>query len=185
MKNLDTEELIHLAIYAASRDNHDDALGYLKQALEQQPDNSNAMLLIAAEYAEIGLYERAVENFDHAYQLDSGLKVAQLQAALLLIALDQLSQATIRLDPLVELGEQDCFGVFAKGLKHLIVEELADAKVCLQQGCELNAENIPLNDDMRRVIEQITERQTLIQQQNTVEAIESDSSDLLHSTYAH
>ena len=184
MDNLDAQELLHLAMFAASKENHDDALGYLKQALAQEETNPNITLMLAAEYAEIGMYERALEFFDKTILLAPELKVAQLQASLLLITLDRLEPAQTHLAELIELGEANYFGLFALGLQALIDEKLENAKAFLQKARELNQENLPLNDDINKIIEQIELR---LNQTNSDmnDDNEHDSNDLLMSTYKH
>ncbi len=189
MQNLDTQELLHLAIYAASKEHHDDALGYLKQAQIQEPDNSNAALLLATEYAEIGMYDRAIEKFEETLKLEPSKKIAQLQLSILLISLDELEKAEVQLASLKTLGASTSFGAFALGLQAMINEDLESARQYLIKGCDINTDILPLNDDIQRIIQQIDLRLThgadLPNDEKDGLESENDSSELLHSTYTH
>ena len=61
---LDSNELLHLAIAASRKDDHEKAIGHLKQALELAPDNARVHYFLGAEHAQIGLYERAMEGIE-------------------------------------------------------------------------------------------------------------------------
>jgi tetratricopeptide (TPR) repeat protein len=183
MHNLDAQELLHLAMYAASKDNHDDALGYIKQAQKQEPDNANITLMLAAEYAEIGMYDRAIEMFDMAVELDGELKVAQLQVGLLLITLNRLEEAKLRLVDLEALGEDDCFGAFALGLHELVDDNPINAKKLLEKGCVINQENLPLNDDIQRIINNLNEQLGSSSEIDKTDENQNESNEFLLSTY--
>ncbi len=180
MENLDTQELLHLAMFAASKDHHDDALTYLKQALKQEPKNPNVCLLLAAEYAEIGMYDRALEFFDSAERIDPNLKIAALQSSLLLISLDRLEEAKTKLEQLKTLDDTSYMGLFASGLLYLIEENFTSAHEQLTKGCLANQDNLPLNEDITKIIKQI-ENHNADNDNNEFEPEETNS--LLMSTY--
>lgn len=183
MQNLDSQELLHLAIFAASKDNHDDALGYLKQALLQEPENANVSLMLAAEYAEIGMYDRAIECYEKTIKLMPSLKVAQLQLSLLLITFDRLDDASLHIDQLCSLGEANYFAVFALGLKSLIKEDLRDAVSWLEKGCSINNENEPLNEDIKKIISEVETRLAQAHDNVTQPDNNVNSNERLLSTY--
>lgn len=80
---LDSEEYLHLAIHAAKQGLHHFALEYLHKSLEQEPDNSAAVFLLAAEYAELGLFSRAIVGLKKSIEIDETLDMAYYQLALI------------------------------------------------------------------------------------------------------
>jgi tetratricopeptide (TPR) repeat protein len=80
---LDSEEYFHLALHATQQGLHHSAMEYLYKCLEQEPENANAIFLLAAEHAELGLYKRAIEGMKKSIELDDQLDMAYYQLALL------------------------------------------------------------------------------------------------------
>ena len=90
---LDDSELLHLAIRASQNNRHDDAIGFLKQALELAPGNAKVHYMLGAEHAEIGLYDRAADEIAKAVELDPGLVTAQFQLGLLHMTSGRITEA--------------------------------------------------------------------------------------------
>ena len=180
MDKLDLEELVHLAIHASTQQRHDDAINYLKNAQEKQADNPHVTLLLAAEYAQIKMYERALDYFEKTTHLAPELLVARLQWGLLLMVLNRLDTAQEALSPLLELPSDNAYGLFASGLEALINRDITKAITQLNKGIEQNKENEPLNMDIQKIIDDI-------QQQQDTEQTEVDTgknvNELLLSTY--
>src|SRR5262245_41537910 len=81
----DTEECFHLALHASSMGQPHICVPYLRQVLQEEPTHARAMYLLAAQHAEIGLYERAISGMQAAIALEPGLEIARLQLGLLLL----------------------------------------------------------------------------------------------------
>jgi tetratricopeptide (TPR) repeat protein len=81
----EVDEYIHLAAHAASVHNHHACMSYLKEALSKQPDNPSALVLLAAQYCELGLLQRAIDGFTKALSLEPRLELARLQVGMLLL----------------------------------------------------------------------------------------------------
>ncbi len=156
--DLDVDELLQLAIQASQGDRHDQAITYLKRAIEKNPENANVVYFLAAEHAQIGLYERAMEGMERALQIDPALHTARFQLGLLYLTSAQVEPAVATLEPLTQLGEDNYFSRFSLGLGHLIRDEFADCKRMLERGIELNQSNAPLNNDMLKIIEAIKDK---------------------------
>ncbi|HEX5126166.1 MAG TPA: hypothetical protein VFW00_05460, partial [Rhodocyclaceae bacterium] len=72
-EKFDGPELLHLAIDAANRDDHGQAITYLKAAQEKKlssVDYAKLTYFLGAEYAQIGMYDRAVEAMKSAVGAD-------------------------------------------------------------------------------------------------------------------
>lgn len=73
----DADELLHLAAHASSMGNPHAAMAHLKELLRREPQHARAIYLIGAQYALIGLHERAasrrsVDRYRHRSHRASG-----------------------------------------------------------------------------------------------------------------
>ncbi|TCS37735.1 tetratricopeptide repeat protein [Paucimonas lemoignei] len=156
--DLDADELLHLAIQASQSDRHDQAITYLKRAMAKAPENADIYYFLGAEHAQIGLYERAMEEMAQALELNPALHTARFQLGLLYLTSGRVEPSLQTLQPLEELGEQSYFYWFALGLGHLIRDEFADCKRTLEQGIGLNQANPALNNDMQRILDAMKDK---------------------------
>ncbi len=153
---IDDEELLHLALRASDENRHEDAISYLKRALDISPNNAKAHYLLGAEHAEIGLYDRATEEMAKAVKIDPDMVTAQFQLGLLHITSARVSEAEASWKPLDKLGPNNPFYLFKTGMLHLARDEFEACIETLEKGIKLNQQNLPLNNDMRRVINDVT-----------------------------
>ena len=151
--DLDPQELKFLAIQA-SRDNRaDQALSYLKQAIRQAPADGELHYLLAAEHAQLGMYDRAAEGMERAITLTPGLHTARLQLGLLYLTQADVEASTRTLTPLAEREGGNYFGLFAQGLLHLMHDRFPECRAALTQGIALNNQNNALNGDMQKILD--------------------------------
>ena len=155
---LDDDELLHLALHAGREHRHDEAIGYLKRAVHEFPNSAKAHYLLGAEHAQIGLYERAVAEMDEAVRLDPALAVARFQLGLLQLTTGHSRAAELAWQPLDQLPHHHPLYLFKSGLLHLIRDELPACILALEQGITNNVDNEPLNEDMRRVLNDLQQR---------------------------
>jgi len=151
---LDQEELVHLAIEASGQQRHGDAIEYLKQSLAKAK-NFKALYLLAAEHAQIGLTERAIEEFQQALEIEPGMAAARFQLGLLFLCNARVQEALETWKPLEKAGAHDPYAVFAGGLAKLARDEFTAAAADLKRGMEINRVNPALSTDMKRVLERI------------------------------
>ena len=152
---LNDKELLHLAIEASNKQRHGDAMEYLKRVVAQSASNFNAHFLLAAEYAQIGLNERAIEEFNTALGLQPNLHPARFQLGLLLLCNARVQEALDAWKPLEKAAASDPYAVFARGLSKLARDEFAASAEDLRRGMELNRSNAALTVDMKRVLDQV------------------------------
>lgn len=167
-QNLDGTELLHLALEASGRDDHGAAIQYLKQAIDL-PAGSTAMsgdyakylYMLGAEYAQIGMMDRAAENMAQAIEMDPDLHTARFQLGLLHITCAQPAQALSVLAPLEKLPADSAFHHFGTGLQYLIADQIGACREALLKGIELNSAsavpNLALNADMQKLLNTIAE----------------------------
>jgi len=151
---LDHEELVHLALEASSQQRHGEAIEYLKQSIAKSK-NFKALYLLAAEHAQIGLTERAIEEFRQALEIEPGMAAARFQLGLLFLCNARVQEALDAWRPLEKAAGADPYAVFAGALTKLAHDEFAAAAEGLRRGMEINRVNPALNTDMKRVLERI------------------------------
>ena len=152
---LDQEELLHLAIEASREQRHGDAIDYLKQAVERSDSNYKALYLLAAEHAQIGMTERAIEEFKKALSIEPNLAAARFQLGLLLLCNARVEEALAAWELLEQLDESDPYLHFKRGMESLSRDDFAGCERELKRGMELNTVNAALNTDMQRVLNDV------------------------------
>jgi tetratricopeptide (TPR) repeat protein len=93
----DVEEYLHLALHANRNREPHAGLGYLKEALRIEPDNVQALYLLAIQHAELGLRDRGIAGLTQVLALNAGLDVARLQLGLLLLDRQRVAEAAEQL----------------------------------------------------------------------------------------
>lgn len=153
LPDLDAEELKFLAIQASGQKLSDQALLYLKQAILRAPQRGDLFYLMAAEHAQLGMYDRAAEEMEHAIQLAPDLHTARLQLGMLHLGAARVEAAQNALRPLRELAPEHPLHHFGAGLLHLMHDQFPECRAALETGIALNVENPALNGDMKKVID--------------------------------
>lgn len=151
---LDATELVHLALHASQQGNSEAALMYLKRAI-QEYDAPHAHYLLGAEYAQLGMMDRAAEAMQAAVEREPSLYIAHFQLGLLHLTSGNPAQAEQSWAALDVLGEQHALYQFKTGLLHMVQDQFSDALHWLRQGLASNQDNPALNQDMQRVIDEI------------------------------
>ena len=150
--HLDDQELLHLAIEATAKERHADAMEYLKRATQSR-SNPHAHFLLAAEYAQLGLNDRAVAEFRAALEIEPALHAARFQLGLLFIVNGRIQEALDTWQPLESTSAAEPYATFARGLARIAREDFAGAIEDLKRGIEINRVNPALNTDMNGVLE--------------------------------
>src|SRR5258708_1433265 len=114
--------------------------------------------LLGAEHAQIGLYDRAVEEIAKAVELDPKLTTARFQLGLLHLTSGRVEQAERAWAALEDLESGNALRLFKTGLLHLARDEFAECASYLTKGIAANKENPTLNKDMQQVLSSIEQR---------------------------
>ena len=157
MQQLEPDELLHMALFASQQGRADDTLEPLLALLEKNPSSVEAHYLIAANYAELGLLDRAVTHFQRTVELNPKLDIATIQYGLLLTALDRTDEANTVLDLIVDDETQRPLLDFALGLRALIADDKPLASEHINKGIAANQENAALNDDFGKILDVMNE----------------------------
>jgi tetratricopeptide (TPR) repeat protein len=181
--SLDSQEVLHLALIASQEARHDVAITILKQGLEQSPEDAKMLFLLGAEHAQIGLYDRAIEEIGRSLRLDPSVPAAHFELGLLYVMQDQGEQAREAWKPLLDLAEADPFRVFSGGLVRLVDNDLDGCIADLQRGMALSQGNPALAESMQRILDSALERQAQGGIQPRPAAEDSDHSHVFLSAY--
>jgi tetratricopeptide (TPR) repeat protein len=168
--SLDAEELLHLALRSSAQNHHEEAISYLKRALEQDPRSAKLHYMLGAEHAEIGLYDRAIEEISSAVRIDPNLHTACFQLGLLYVTSGQAQRAIEAWAPLDSLGADNFLYLFKKGLVHLVKDEFDACIQALEKGMALNHANEALNRDMKKILDDVKKSTPQIDTKKTADA---------------
>lgn len=152
---LDAEELFHLGIKAGSEGDSDKAIRYFKESIELAP-TAETIYLLAAEYANLNMYERAIAFMQEAVDLKPDLYTAYIQLCLLHLMTNNGEGASNSLKGLQDLPEESYLKQFGVGLQALIEDDVELALSSLARGIEINEENPALNGDMQKIIDNLS-----------------------------
>lgn len=151
--DLDAQELLHLALKAMEESRDAEAIGFLKRCIALAPEEGRAHYLLGAIHAQIGMYERALEELQTAVRLAPEIDMAHFQLGLLHLTAGQVDAAVEAWETLDRLGEDDPMRLFVAGMMQLIQERYDDAIALLSEGIARNQDHEALNRDMQRVID--------------------------------
>ena len=155
LASLDQQELQKLAAAATARGDSAATLVYLKESVSRSNATAGAHYLLGIEYAELRMYDRAIDAIEAALALDPSLVLARFQLGLLHMTSGDGPRAIEVLAALDDLSEPNYLRNFGAGLCHMARDEFGAALDALRAGLVLNQDNAPLNTDMQRVIDDI------------------------------
>lgn len=154
VKMLDADEYVHLAMKISEVGSHHSALEYLYKALEKDPEHIQARYLLAAEHAELGLFDRAAGGIKAVLEAAPGMDIARFQLGLLELQLENAESAREHFSTLT-LSESS-LSDFSKAYVMLIDNNFQGAAESLKAGLS-TCENSALVADMARVLASIEE----------------------------
>lgn len=149
------EAEMEFALNASKRDNADSALKHFRAAAELNPTSPLPHFLMAAEYMEIGALQEAEASYAHTLLLAPEFAIARFQFGLMLLSSSRLELALLTWEPLLKLESEEPLRIFAEAFAYLVANDLEKAEQFFQRGIENNKENIPLNRDMNRILDNV------------------------------
>ena len=152
---LDNEELMFVALDAVNHGRFGEGLAVLKTLLQREPDHANARYLLAAQHAQLGLFERAETEFRTLLETSPGFIVARFQLGQLLLMREAMAEAKAVLSPLV-VGE-DALAAYARALCAFADGEHATVLRELDTGLQLPQAVPTLATDMQALRARLTE----------------------------
>lgn len=127
---------------------------YVEELLVSFPDDYRLHFMLGSILVEKQKPMEAHAALTRAVTLEPQFILARYQLGFFELTSGEADQALATWGPLLTLPKDNYFRVFVEGLTHLIRDEFQDAIIILQQGTELNEDNIPLNNDIRLLIEE-------------------------------
>lgn len=150
---LDNEELLFLSLGAINAGRDADAVVMLKTLLEREPGHVFGRYLLAAQYAQMGLRDRAEAGFRAVVAEAPDFSIARFQLGQLLLTKGDAEQAKQTFQPLT--AGADALGAYARAMLALTGEDMQTAVRELQAGLGLTQDIPALAGDMQRLLEQL------------------------------
>lgn len=154
-EKLDNEELLRLSVDALNNGREAEAVVMLKTLLEREPDNVHGLYLLAAQHAQLGMFDQAEAGFRRVISSGAALPIARFQFSQLLLLKGASEEASQVLTPLVE--QSDALGAYARALSAAAREDLATSQSELLAGLSMPQDIPALAADMRRLQGQLSE----------------------------
>lgn len=153
LDNLDNEELLRLSLEAINGNRDAEAISMLKHILSREPEHMYATFLLAAQHAQIGMFDRAEAGFRAAVALAPDFPIARFQLGQLLTMKGAADEVNEVLSPL--FGGSDALAAYARGMAALAHENVEEGLRELAQGLALPQEIPALEADMRRLSDNV------------------------------
>lgn len=167
MNNLTQDELLHLAVEATRRGEHGASISYLKEGVTRFPDDAKLAYVLGAEFAQIGIYDKAEFEMQRAVSIDPDLFTASFQLGLLQMTLGKVEDAKLSWKNIDRLPKEHSLWLFKTGLEHLAAEQYADARKLLEQGIVSNDFSPELNRDINTVLSSMPDSDLSIERLDT------------------
>lgn len=162
-ENLDNEELLRLALEAINGNRDAEAMSMLKLMLARDPDHLHAAYLLAAQHAQIGMFERAEAGLRAVVVRSPDFAIARFQLGQLLAMKGDGDASRGILSPL--FAGDNALSAYARGMAALSAEDVSAGVRELEMGLSLPQDIPALAGDMQRL------RDNLLQQQAATDDI--------------
>lgn len=153
--HLDSEELLYVALNAMNHDRHGEALVLLKTLVEREPGLANGRYLLAAQHAQLGMFERAEAGFRDLLTAVPDLPMARFQLGQLLLMRDAREDVETVLAPLV--AGDDALSAYARALCRLSAQDESGALHELESGLASPQQMPSLAADMQNLHERLSQ----------------------------
>jgi len=150
---LDDDELLSLSLDAISNARDEDAVVLLKVLVNRNPAHAMGHYLLAAQHAQLGLFERAESEFRRTAELAPDFAMARFQLGQLLLVKGDAEGAVSQFNA---VGDYDpALRAYAEGLAALATQQPDTALSALRRGLALPQAVAALTGDMQRLADQL------------------------------
>jgi tetratricopeptide (TPR) repeat protein len=156
METLDANKLFDMALEASQANDTQKSIGYIKEAIDQSPDDARMWYMLGTLYADIGIYDKAVQNMEKAIEVDSDYGIARFHLGLMQLISGDQQTAETTWAPLDKLGATHYLSLFKTGLIKIAKDDVEAGIDLIRTGIENNHLNESLNKDMEMVVENAT-----------------------------
>jgi hypothetical protein len=146
---LDNEELLRLALDAINGGRDADSVVMLKTLLERDATHVFGQYLLAAQHAQLNMFDRAEAGFRAVVAKAPDFSIARFQLSQLLLMKGAAAEAKQLLGPVS--AQTDALGAYARGLSAAADENLRTALHELEAGLAMAQEIPALATDMQRL----------------------------------
>ncbi len=174
---LDAEEYFHLALHASAEGQHHACIVYLKEVLQRQPQNARAMYLLAVQYAELGLFDRAIAGLTTALGIEPTLETARFQLGLLLLDRNRSEEAKMQLARLDDSPDR-ALRACAEALTAMADNDLMAAQQKLTLG--LSQTSTSTNKALAELMQRLLDK---LHSQVAAESVEARDAKILLGAY--
>jgi tetratricopeptide (TPR) repeat protein len=122
---MDVQERFRVALHASARHDPHSCMTHLKELLQSEPRHAGALHLLAIQYSELRLYERAIDALKQVLAVDPRRDIARLHLGLILIdqlrdveALDQFRQLESSADDAIRMCAEAMAAAASSNLTH-------------------------------------------------------------------
>jgi tetratricopeptide (TPR) repeat protein len=157
-QSLDSEELLHLALVDVREGKHEPAISKLKEAVAKSPEDANVHFMLAAEYAQIGLVDRAISGMTRTLELQPSLHAARFQLGLLYFSRGNISGAQEAWAELDSMGDQSAWYLVKQGLLKISANDFPAAENLLRQSLAIEHDNPALIAQTEKILASLQAR---------------------------
>lgn len=143
------------ALMTAIQSDDSDEIARIDRLLARHPDDPRLHFLRGSVLAGIGRPIEALSSLKQAVALAPDFAIARFQLGFFQLTSGEAADALGTWGPLALLPGDHYLRLFVTGLTHLIRDEFPQTIAALDAGIAANAENPPLNRDMRLIIDKV------------------------------
>lgn len=141
-------------LLAAMHAGTDDELALAERLIDAHPQDARLHFLRGSMLAGSGRPIEAHTALSRAVALAPDFALARFQLGFFELTSGEAARAIATWEPLDTLPSDHYLHQFVTGLRHLIHDRFAETIAALEAGIAVNSENVPLNRDMRQIIDQ-------------------------------
>lgn len=148
-------ELMQAALAATTRGALDESEALCLEAMALEPGASMPYYLRATNFADAGNYEMAEACYTACLTRSPDFAIARFQLGLMQVTGGRPALGQASWELLLTLPADHYLRLFAQGLMSLLAQQFEPARATIERGIALNQENLPLNGDMRGVLDRL------------------------------
>lgn len=146
------------AVVEVLRQDDERGLSNLDALIGRYPEDAKLHFLRGSVLAGMKRYDEARQAMQRSVDLAPLYAVARLQLGLLELSSGLAEVSDQTLQPLEQLGPQNPYALFARGLRLVMRDDFGGAVEALREGIARNTENPAINSDMQMLVDEL--RQT-------------------------
>jgi len=138
----DIDELINKGVQLFNSEQYEEALSYLNEVLEKDPDNLQALNAKGAVFVKIERYEEALTYFDKILEMDPSNVDALNNKVVTLGKLDRGNEAAQYVQRVLELDPAHIEALISQGQVHIRMGEYEEALSYFESAVEIDPNHI-------------------------------------------